>query len=363
MSGVRNFWEVFLAPNMDATLRTSYVETRKPNPILDQLPGALKTFKWESMVPFGYESREKPKPFVAAQISYISLPYERGVVVMKDDAKLPATISDSVQESIRKKALELESTYLQWEGKLSPCAKELASRLYEVVKPTPEDPKSPTSKLKPLAVEGVPAQLQWQQLRQQFETATSQVMLGASCETSVVPTAVQIESMEAAKRVHDGFLSLATPPEASKATATWTYENVPLERLGLAALAGAITSPDSSDRVKFSGANLVKNPLNQVLAAIALNVHFCRFDPKAEKPTPCERWRGFVGAAFTPEFGAVGGVGYGVLRNMSVNVGMGLLRVDALKPGDSLGSPPSDPDDPFDEKWESVGFFALGFNF
>jgi hypothetical protein len=66
----------------------------------------------------------------------------------------------------------------------------------------------------------------------------------------------------------------------------------------------------------------------------------------------------------TPDFGLAGGVGYGLIRGLSINAGLAWIRVDALRKGDEIGQAPDEPREPFRTRGKTqVVFLGFGYNF
>ena len=76
-----------------------------------------------------------------------------------------------------------------------------------------------------------------------------------------------------------------------------------------------------------------------------------------------DRLRFFGGGVFTPSAGVAIGVGGELLRGFSFSAGYGVLRVDVLRPGDEIGTKPSDINKNFDRGWDRYPFIGFGFKF
>jgi hypothetical protein len=142
-----------------------------------------------------------------------------------------------------------------------------------------------------------------------------------------------------------------------------TYENVPLRRYSLGVVAGFAVGADDDQRAELKSDKVAVDPMNDVVTAITVNIHPKRYDPNALAMTPAERYRCFLGATYTPEFGLMGGVGIGLIRGLSVNVGYGVMRINEIRSGDEFGEAPSRPEDPFDNAAAGFGFLGLGYKF
>jgi hypothetical protein len=116
-------------------------------------------------------------------------------------------------------------------------------------------------------------------------------------------------------------------------------------------------------RVKVKDGNLVADPLDRRLSLVVVNFGFLPYNAESFEPTRPERFRWFVGAVITPDFGIATGLSAGIVRGLTVNVGGAILGVRGLNAGDKLGAPPTHDEDPFRLSQARVAFVGVGYNF
>jgi len=144
--------------------------------------------------------------------------------------------------------------------------------------------------------------------------------------------------------------------------------NVPRSKYSFGLLTGVIVGdPFGGDvRAKISDDTrlYVEDPAGAALTMAIVNIQPWGYDPSTHRPSVGERLRLFLGTTLTPDFGVGGGIGVGILRGLSVNVGVAQLFVNSPKGGASkLGSAPEDQRDPFKVGRLGVWFSGLSFSF
>jgi hypothetical protein len=75
-----------------------------------------------------------------------------------------------------------------------------------------------------------------------------------------------------------------------------------------------------------------------------------------------ERFRLFLGAALTPDFGVAGGVNVMLIRGLGLCVGAGALFGKGAEPGD-IGKPPAEPKDPYRLATATAVFAGITYNY
>lgn len=360
LHGVKSVWEVFLASSVDTELETSYVSTRKQNPIIEKIPGFVKLFDLGTMKMLQKPVKQDPDPGkgVFAVISKLDFKIKRGTVEISDKASFLPRISKEKAKEIRTSSKKLLDKLSDRQGQISPCAvqvaTDMATRTSEKLSQiTRASPKS-----------GAEVSKQWKDLSDAASSGADDAFKSSTCRLNTPqPSPTQVAGLDAALQVEEQFLDLISAPKTTKATGSFSYENVPLSRFGLAVMAGIITNADDSDRVKLDSGKLAADPLNGTMAALAVNIHPFKFDPVPTKMSLAERLRIFIGASFSPEPGVIGGVGIGLVRGLSVNVGYGNMWVDVVKEGDEIGQEPTDPEKPFETGRRNFWFAGFGYNF
>lgn len=83
--------------------------------------------------------------------------------------------------------------------------------------------------------------------------------------------------------------------------------------------APAKTMPSGSGAIVMN--LFIRNPPSPALTFAAVDWHPWRYDETTFAPTWQERLRGIIGVAITPNAGPVVGVGFGLLRGVSIEAG------------------------------------------
>jgi hypothetical protein len=147
-------------------------------------------------------------------------------------------------------------------------------------------------------------------------------------------------------------------------TETFKVLNRPLNRFSLGVISSLIVSSAESDaRATIQSGDLAPDPLRGHMPMAVLNIHPVAYDDEADVPSWSERFRLFVGGVLAPEFGISAGLGIQLIRGFSVNAGAAVLLIDTLKPGETIGAEPLDPEDPFEYGTATVFFAGVGYNF
>lgn len=140
--------------------------------------------------------------------------------------------------------------------------------------------------------------------------------------------------------------------------------NRPMTRFSLGVVSSIIVSSAESDiRATIQSGDLTQDPLRGHMPMGILNIHPAGYDAESESVTWRERFRFFIGGILAPEFGISAGAGLQLIRGFSINGGVGLLLIDTLKAGESIGEEPLDPEDPFEYGTATVFFAGVGYNF
>ncbi len=367
LPGVDEFFDVFLDTQGDATMRSSYLSTRVPNPLVEKLPAFVKQIDPTGLARLIGAGPEVDRPQLYVHVSRVKLPFRRATIAISDEMTVPPALD---RKELGKASSEFEKSLALRTAAGSNCAlmvtrcldAALRGELGEDVStgpcPTALHEHPPTAEeakkcKEPLSDGGELRCFAERRMRKTYDAVVG------THSTCIAATATDFS---AAAKVEETYKTLlaGAPTKVKKDVA---YENVPLERFSLGALAAVIGSTSGDDRIKLDSDKLAANPIAGTLSVAALNIHPKRFDPKTAKPTSAERFRFFVGACLTPEFGLGGGVGYSLIRGLSINAGYAWLRVDSIRKGDTLGQAPTRPKDPFEDGITELFFVGFGYNF
>ncbi|HEX4961236.1 MAG TPA: hypothetical protein VF173_10395 [Thermoanaerobaculia bacterium] len=369
LPGVDKFFDVFVDMQGDAVLRSTYVSTRVANPLVDKIPSFIKQIDLGGLAKFTKVGPEAVVPMLFVQVSCIPLPFRRATIAISDEATAPAGL---VAAELAKASTNLQKAVALREAGGSECARivsncldvSLRVGLGEIVDESacPQNhhkhgAPDPSAEIKEcsnaISDPGVLRCKLGKAMQRTYDSVVSEEMTCKQGTATDFAAATKVE--ETYKTLLGGTLT--------KVKRDSSYENVPLERFSLGAIASVIVSTSGDRRIKLDSGNLSANPISGTLSMATLNIHPTRFDPKTAEPTAAEKFRFFVGACLTPEFGLGGGAGYSLIRGLSINAGFAWLRVDTLRDGDQLGHPPSNLKDPFKNGIRRVIFVGFGYNF
>lgn len=393
--------QVFLSPNKALTLETRIQVTQTSDPVKDQVAEVVKAvFDPATIVPLlkGFSSpaiRASSAPSASAGPVYASVgrilpPFDRADYKYTDVVRAPAMLSADASVLLREKfemqadtvakGLETaekaaaEAVKNEAETRISSTASAaektravvrrdaaaavVATRLLETELAKDLANKAVTYLREQGAKVCNPTNYQgtcWTGLRGALQTATETFCAG-------------IGRAEFCKGDREDLLLIrfaetAQPPKTTTTSNTTTFANIPYQHLSFGSLGAYIGFASASrDRVKVDSGKVVADPVGRALTSVVLNIHPA-FDPKAPRMEAAERWRAFVGAVLTPNLGVSAGAGYGLLRNLSLNLGYALLAIPTIREGDQLDAAPSQSTRPFRAGAAHVAFFGLGYKF
>ena len=381
LPGVRQLYDVFIAPDEAATLKSSYLSTRVADPFIEKLPSFFaKAFDFTRIARFDIAAPEAAavKPSVLyVDISLVNLPRKRATIAISDEATVPLGLVTAAQSEELKQKLTLRH------ARGSDCAVLLAENLDKAIQAELDDqstlapPRDPCEEPffnRPASDEEfkecVPHEVtdetpvtpaERRCLIQKRMKKTYEAVVG--CHRDCKPGGEK--DFAPVLKVEEDFKNLLAG-KTLQAKKDMSYENVPLERRSLGLISGVMLETSGDRRFKIESQKITADPLSGALSLAVVNFHPWTFDPKSEIPSFGEKFRLFGGTVLTPEFGVTAGAGYAFFRGISINAGMALMRVDTLRPGDEVGEGVDTlvkPKDPFKDGWSNTFFVGLGFNF
>jgi hypothetical protein len=412
LPGVEKFFDVFLDYSGDGKLRSSFTSSATANPVVEALPGFVKQIPLTGLANFvhlqqqGFELQananladirkwrwsdaDRPKPgAIYVSVGKVELPFDRGTVAIGDEAVIPPSpVTFDAAESTKflTSAAELRDHIVVREAGGSACAQYVARCLYDAVaveignpsltlqeasadcpngawiqhQVPPSDSCGRFTEPKPDIAECYEAVSDGESKRCLAAHRISEVYGSVTRANSACVSGGRLD-FEAATDVEKAFLEL-TAGDVVKAKRDSVYENFEQQRLSLGLIAAVIVDRSGDPRVKVDSGKISADPVSGTLTMATVNFHPLGFDPKSMEPSRGERFRLFAGATLTPEFGLGGGVGYGIIRGLSVNLGYAWLRVDALKHSDRVEQAPSNSKDPFENGFSRVVFIGFGYS-
>jgi hypothetical protein len=332
-----NLYEIYLHLEPKDTLRSTYVSTEQPNPLVAQIPAFVRKFEPSAILPLVWPQAavERETKKVTVQLTQILLVHKRATIDVKDLVSVPAGQMTSggtnkLSESIKKH----QALY-------SPCGQQLSDkiqrRMVRVIEDSGQNTAGLNDRLKENIVNEYSAFVDSNQCP--FDEAT----VLASVEKAYL-TAVSKES----EYIENGA----------------KFTNIPYTSLNFGLLGTYIAyNHPSSARAKISNGIVTPDPIKGALSMAVLNIYPKPYDAEALHMTKNERLRLFVGGILAPEFGVGGGVGFGIVRGLSLNFGGGLLFISTLKEGEQFGNAPVNKENPFKTGTAAVLFAGIGYNF
>ena len=338
--GRKEIFEIVLGAGSDMELRTSYLSTRKDNPLLEQIPRFVK--KIESAVLGESVKRTGPPqaPALNFEIRRIELPFARAKIKIDDIAVVSnAAIGKTIRAAVSRQAEFLEFR--------RPENKALIAAFAD-------------------AIRRVGTGGGWARPADEYGTAVD-----AALKAHLRARSLRGEALEQAVAVERDFLDMIEAAKGKEVKGNFEYENVPLQRIGFGLASGILLGKAyAAERVRLTddGYYAADPPVNP-LAAVLLDFHPIPYDPEAATMTPAERFRLFAGAVLNPDLGICAGAGYGLLRGLSLNAGMALMSISVVKDPQAVvvggrgKRVPGDPQNPFAVKWKAVGFLGFEYSF
>lgn len=353
LPGVGAFFQLYLTEGSEE-LRTLFLASEEADPRVASIVAAGQKLPMESLVPLAWYSAAAATtpPSLKLTVGEISLPFKRGQIAQKSQVK-PAP-SPPVLKELQKAETELSESLLSTAAPLSACARSMVSAVSNGF------------------VSILGADHGWDAIGGRMKQELERVSKLKECQVVSEPDlsgagGAAFSAREAHLRlvndVRARYMALVSAPVPKPVASESTIANVPLQRYSLG-FVGALMIGDSAGdkRVKLDGGKIQADPFKGTLTQVVVNFHPRAYDPKSVSATSAEKLRLTVGAAVTPEFGISLGVGYALVRGLSVNAGAALLRVNGRRSGDIQGEAPSDLKKPFRNTQELVYFLGLGFN-
>lgn len=397
-SGTPRLVQVFLAASGTLTLQTRIQVTESTDPVREQVADVVKAvFDPVAIVPLlkglvapssgPAAAAADPRP-VFASVSRVFPPFSRAEYKYSDVMRAPAILDADKAILLRDKFDLHMETYI----KSAESAEKAATDAIKTEEAVVKDPAATAVQKSRAGERRVAAEATAVQRAQELALATelaagAKAYLSTQQEKDCGPVAYSescwLNLKSRLNTIKEGFClkpgqnsfcqgerddllllrfkEIGEAPKTVNTAATSTMTAVPYQRVSFGAVSAYIAGATSKkDRVKVDGGKVVADPLGRALTAIVVNIHG-RFNPKAPSMEKAERIRVFTGLILTPNLGITAGIGYGFLRNLSVNAGYGLLVVPTLREGDALDQPPSDGKRPF--RVGAAHTLMLGFGY
>lgn len=372
LPGLEEVYQVFLSGNLEASYATKYDSERSAPPLAAQIPkfvgqfdpsvltGLLQSAGGPALFKVPSDP-SKPRYAIRAIVSKVQLPFARSTVTVTETLTVPHVPVPKALVAIGKASDVLVASLAAKQARLSECARGLAKELDDELDISLSPGSFPECKVNSADT----SSKCWATLGTQLGTRYGSYM-SAEAKPNGKCEALGPKELEVVLGVDTSFRALAAGKKPAVASTSFKVTNRPLTRYSLG-LVNAFITDDSGvdDRAKLADTNmLVADPIGSgPLVMGVVNFHPNRYDPDTPKMTPAERYRGFVGVSFSPEFGIAGGFAIGLVRGLSLNLGYALLVVDEPRSGEALDVPLMNEKDPLTQTTGGVVFVGLGYTF
>lgn len=346
--------ELFLSRSPLGRITSLYTSTRENDPLLAQLPAFIQALAGPLFATIGTIAgnvpgvvRETvevpPRPKLAATVKRVGLPFRRAEVRLQAMAREPISTAGFAQ-SARRLASSLSFSDLAH----SPCARALATSLATEL-PVVTQASVCTQAAAPNACLAAFDVV----LSSQFDAAV------ASCEGGK-PTAAARRDLET---VDEKFRALVESGTSTTADLDVTFKNRPPSRFAFGAGSAVIARASlTRSRVTTKNGVLVADPLARVMTMAFVNWSPLGYDAQDPHLSAAERFRGFFGAALTPDFGPAAGLNVLLVRGIGVTVG-GAFLFGKGADAQEIGSAPVKPVDPYRLSIARTVFAGISYSY
>jgi hypothetical protein len=357
LPGVLGLTEVFVAGSVSARAASLYTSTAENDPLVEQLPGFVQAiFAPLSATVTGILGRVEGKagarsfeeavapPQLVVTISSVVLPLARASIHLRMEARDLVTV-----EEFTSGVGELGAALIfDGAGRSTPARVQVAKLVDDL----------PIVAAGKCAASGsvAPAPVA---CRNELD---AEIKAAYDAAMAKKPSTADAEAIE---WVDKQFRELVVNALSVSATLNTTLKNRPLTHFAFGA--GAAVMPYARvNRVRTkldedSGV-LASDPLPRVMTMAFVNWSPRGYDEASPTLRASERFRGFLGAALTPDFGVVGGINVLLQRGIGIVGGVGLLFGNGAEP-EEVGTPPAPSQDPFKLAVGRTAFVASGYNY
>ncbi len=352
-SSRHRLFQIFIAPSRVDRLAGVYVSQRERHALSAQLPAAAAAVSAPLFAaaaaqqgPVGgaasIQQGEREGTPAWVSIARVGLPFRRASV----QVQLSATVAP-LALALQRQSAALSHRLAFRDVPHVACARELASRLAEVVAGLPANCVAQSSACMATADAAFTA------------TYDSQV---PSCVGS--SPALTRENIQALQRVDAAFRSFLSDLPETVLSASFQLENAPPARFSLGVVTGYLAAARvSTARVRVVNGAIEPDPMGRQVTMVVVNGTFRNYDPSRFEPGWRERGRWFVGPVIAPEMGLGAGVSVLLVRGLALNAGAVLVTIRTPADGETIGERPVNVADPFRMGAVRGGFIGLSYNF
>jgi len=348
--GAGQAFEIFLSSEEEDAIATVYTSTRQRNPIEEQLPALAQAItgplfgllgSTQNAIRIKHLQPAPPAPpNIYATVSSIPLPFDRATIQVKA----------IVAKALTSKAAHKQAADLTAELEFTVAGR--ADCVSDYVKAIQTELAKPTNLTDQCLGDGDCAA----KAEAGFKKASEDALKACGTNTAQLKLLAETD-----KKLRDFMIGL----DGKKVTDDFALQNTPLTLVSLGLMTGlTVSGRVDGTRVKLDdNGKIAADPLGRVMALVVVNVGFTKYDAGTFHMTPAERYRWFAGAIVAPDFGVAGGLTFGIVRGLGVNLGGGVVGVRGQRSADSIGEPPTNPSRPFTLTPAYVGFVGVSYNF
>lgn len=359
LPGVRSLTELVLASSLDARAISLYASTREKDPLEELSVDVIKAiFAPLSATVGGLLGtisgsgaarlvRDAQVPKLAVTIKGGALPFARAAIHLRMQARdvRPATEFTNAVNGLATTLL------FDGAGRSDRARAQIGTLMDHLPLAASESCAAPTADDRKEAERAAKCRAA---LDKEIKAAYDIAVKGASDDEAAVVETVDKEFRALAKN------GLSTIAELEMA-----FKNRPPTHFNVGA-GSAVAFKATLNRVRTKidddTKNLVSDPLPRVMTMAFVNWSPRGYDETSAAVSPRERFRVFVGAALTPDFGIVGGANVLLFRGIGILVGGGQLFGKGAEP-DEIGKPPAATNDPFRVARGTVWFAGIGYSY
>jgi len=341
--GKKEIYEIVLSDEAEWTLKTAYLSTEIENRLLSQIPKFVKMIEPIFMMAYK-EAETTAAPPIKVEIRSIALPYDKAKIRISDTAVMSdASLAKAIKAAASKLAddLQYRDIYASEFGKILAIA--INTKIQEV--PVADNKKALLERM-----------------REAVDTAF---------RSHIDKSKPKPDELKLAMKIEEEFLSMIEESVAKNVEEEFEYENVPLQHFDFGLISTHMLADSYiGQRVKVTDAgNYAADPPKDPLTAAIINFHPLEYDPKSAKMKFAEIFRLFGGFVLTPDYGCCAGVGFSLLRGLTINAGFAMMRIHSKRDPISVQvdgkefEKPGNSDKPFKLKWGQVFFVGFGYNF
>jgi hypothetical protein len=336
--GCGEIFEIVLGAQSEIDLKTAYLSSERENPLLAQIPKLMRTIE-PAIIAMARSKTAIAPSEVNFEVRKVYLPFKRAKIKIADSAVYSEA---GLAKMVKEKAGNLADLFVGLNDKDSPLAAELNAAIQKA-KPGP---------------------------------GTIAVMEGfrkvvREAYRSYFVAHPDTDAMGAASPIEKEFLDMIDKTGNKEVTAGFDFENIPLERVSFGLISSFLLGRGYAERRArlTDDGYYAADPPDNPLAAAIVNIHPIKYDPAAAKMSMAERVRLFLGVILNPDAGFCAGTGFGLLRGLSLNVGLALMglqvanRPHAVEVGSRIKTVPGSPMEPFRTSWKTAAFLGCGYNF